>query len=82
MPFPVKGDRVVQSVYGPGTITEMDSHHTVIDFDAYGTRRFVTSRVALEPTSDPGPSAAERRAAETRRAREERKRKKLASLEA
>ena len=62
MAFPSKGDRVAHSQYGPGTITELDVHHTVIDFDGFGTRRFVTSRVVLERTSDPGPSAAERKA--------------------
>ena len=62
MAFPSKGDRVAHSQYGPGTITELDVHHTVIDFDGFGTRKFVTSRVVLERTSDPGPSAAERKA--------------------
>ena len=60
MAFPSKGDRVAHFQYGPGTITDMDVHHTVIDFDGFGSRRFVTSRVQLERTSDPGPTAAER----------------------
>lgn len=55
MPFPAKGDRVVQPNYGAGTIVEMDVYHTVIDFDAHGLRRFVTSRVVLEPTSEAAP---------------------------
>ena len=75
MPFPLKGDRVSQANYGPGTVTQIDVHHTVIDFDAHGTRRFVTNRV-LERTSDPGPSASERGAAEARRKRDERKRRR------
>lgn len=62
MAFPSKGDRVAHSQYGAGTITDMDVHHTVIDFDGFGTRRFVTSRVVLEKTTDPGPTAAERKA--------------------
>jgi hypothetical protein len=69
MAFPAKGDRVSHSQYGPGTITDLDVHHTVIDFDAHGSKRFVTSRVVLERTSDPGPTAAERRAAEAERTR-------------
>lgn len=61
MAFPSKGDRVAHGEYGPGTITEQDVYHTVIDFDAHGSRRFVTSKVVLERTSVPGPTAAERR---------------------
>jgi hypothetical protein len=80
MPFPLKGDRVSQANYGPGTVTQIDVHHTVIDFDAHGTRRFVTNRVVLERTSDPGPSASERGAAEARRKRDERKRRREAGL--
>lgn len=64
MPFPAKGDRVVQANYGAGTIVEMDVHHTVIDFDAHGLRRFVTSRVVLEPTSEAAPA---KRARKTRK---------------
>jgi hypothetical protein len=79
--FPVKGDRVAHGQYGPGTVTELDIYHTVIDFDGHGLRRFVTNRVVLEPTLDPGPSATERRAAEMRRAREERKRKREVAKE-
>ena len=28
-----KGDRVTQPNYGPGTLVEVNEHHTVIDFD-------------------------------------------------
>lgn len=61
--FPAKGDRVSHEQYGTGTITDKDVHHTVIDFDAHGSRRFVTDRVVLAPTSTPAPSASERREA-------------------
>lgn len=50
-----KGDRVTQPQYGPGTVTEVDGNHTVIDFDEHGVRRFVTNLVQLEPTSVPAP---------------------------
>jgi hypothetical protein len=63
MAFPSKGDRVAHGEYGPGTITEQDIYHTLIDFDAHGLRRFVTSKVVLERTSVPGPTPAERRSA-------------------
>jgi hypothetical protein len=79
--FPVKGDRVAHGTYGPGTITDLDIYHTVIDFDGHGPRRFVTNKVVLEPTLDPGPSASERRATEAKRTREERKRKREAAKE-
>jgi hypothetical protein len=75
---PTIGDRVVQADYGPGTITAIDIYHTVIDFDRLGQRRFVTNRVVLEATSDPGPSAAERKAIVDKRTRDERKRKREA----
>ena len=79
MAFPSKGDRVSHDQYGPGTITELDVHHTVIEFDDHGTRRFVTSRVVLEPTSVPGPTAAERRAADAERAKAARAAKRAAA---
>jgi hypothetical protein len=79
MAFPSKGDRVAHGQYGPGTITDMDIYHTVIDFDGHGPRRFVTNRVVLDRTADPGPSASEKRAIESRRVRDERKRQRLAA---
>ena len=79
MAFPSKGDRVAHFQYGPGTITDMDVHHTVIDFDGFGSRRFVTSRVVLERTSDPGPTAAERKAVDAERTKAARAAKKAAA---
>lgn len=73
MAFPNKGDRVVQAQYGPGTVVEIDTYHTVIEFDSFATRRFATNLVVLAPTSAPGPSAVERREALLARAREERR---------
>jgi hypothetical protein len=55
MPPHAKGDRVTQLQYGAGTITDVDVHHTVIDFDQHGVRRFVTNLVQLQPTNDPAP---------------------------
>jgi hypothetical protein len=79
--FPVKGGRVAHGQYGAGTVTDLDIYHTVIDFDAHGVRRFVTDRVVLEPTADPGPSPSERRAIELNRQREERARRRAAARE-
>lgn len=53
-----KGDRVVQPQYGVGTVTDFNAHHTVIDFDEHGVRRFVTNLVTLEPSSEPAPPRA------------------------
>ena len=75
MAFPSKGDRVAHSEYGPGTISEQDIYHTVIEFDDHGTRRFVTSKVVLERTSVPGPTPAERRSAAAAKARPSRAKK-------
>ena len=53
-----KGARVSQPNYGPGTVTDADAHHTVIDFDNHGLKRFVTTMVALAPSSEPAPEKA------------------------
>ncbi len=72
--FPATGDRVAHQQYGVGTVTDLNVYHTVIDFDAHGLRRFITNRVVVERTSDPGPTPAERRATDLRRQREDRAR--------
>ena len=50
------GDRVVQAQYGTGTIVDVNEHHTVIEFDEHGTRRFSTRIVVLESTNTPAPA--------------------------
>ena len=60
--FPAMGDRVQHEQYGAGTVTLLDVYHTVIDFDGHGLRRFVTNRIVVERTDDPGPTPSERRA--------------------
>ena len=52
-----KGDRVVQPNYGPGTLVEVNEHHTVIDFDEHGRRVFATRLVVLQATNEPAPTA-------------------------
>jgi hypothetical protein len=49
-------DRIVHSVYGPGTISRVDARHTTIVFDEAGTKKFVTSMVQLEQTTTPAPA--------------------------
>ena len=62
-----KGDRVVQPTYGPGTLVEVNEHHTVIDFDEHGRRVFATKLVALQATNEPAPArAARKRATKTK----------------
>ena len=78
--FPAMGDRVQHEQYGVGTVTLLDVYHTVIDFDGHGLRRFVTNRIVVERTDDPGPTPSERRAIVLRRAKEERARVKAAAL--
>lgn len=60
MPSHAKGDRVTQLQYGAGTITDVNVHHTVIDFDEHGVRTFVTHLVQLKPTAEPAPARASR----------------------
>jgi hypothetical protein len=49
-------DRVLHSVYGLGTVREVNERHTTIVFDDSGTRKFVTSVVKLEHSSTPAPA--------------------------
>ncbi len=58
-----KGDRVVQATYGPGTLVEVNEHHTVIDFDEHGRRVFATRLVVLQATNEPAPARAPRKRA-------------------
>ena len=58
-----KGDRVVQPTYGPGTLVEVNEHHTVIDFDEHGRRVFATRLVSLQATNEPAPAKAPRKRA-------------------
>jgi hypothetical protein len=67
--LPGKGDRVSHGQYGLGTITEVDVHHTVIDFDEHGVRRFVTGIVVLDRSSTPAPPPRERATARRGRAK-------------
>jgi len=78
--FPALGDRVQHEQYGAGTVTLLDVYHTVVDFDGHGLRRFVTNRIVVERTDDPGPTPSERRVIAARRAKEERARVKAAAL--
>ena len=56
------GARVSQGQYGPGTIVESNEHHTVIDFDKHGVRRFVTMMVELESSTVAAPAKAKGKA--------------------
>lgn len=48
-------DRVSHSVYGLGTISELNARHTTILFDENGKKKFVTSLVQLERSTSPAP---------------------------
>jgi hypothetical protein len=65
-----KGDRVSQATYGPGTLVEVNEHHTVIDFDEGGRRTFSTRLVTLAPTNEPAPAKAARKRAAKAKAKE------------
>jgi hypothetical protein len=51
-----KGDRVLHAQYGPGTLTDINEFHTVIDFDQHGVHKFATSMVVLQSTDEPAPA--------------------------
>ena len=65
-----KGDRVVQPTYGPGTLVEVNEHHTVIDFDEQGRKVFATRLVVLQATSEPAPARAARKRAAKAKSKE------------
>jgi hypothetical protein len=46
---------VSQPQYGDGTVTAANEYHTVIDFDAHGSRTFATPLVHLERSSTAAP---------------------------
>ncbi len=48
-----KGDRVVQPSYGPGSLVEVNEHHSVIEIDEHGRRTFASRLVVLQATNDP-----------------------------
>ena len=54
-------ERINHSIYGLGTISEINDLHTVIEFDQNGRKKFVTSMVQLERTSVPAPVVPTRR---------------------
>jgi hypothetical protein len=65
-----KGDRVMQPTYGPGTLVEVNEHHTVIDFDEGGRRVFATRLVVLQATNEPAPTKSPRKRATKAKAKE------------
>ena len=64
-----KGDRVVQPTYGPGTLVEVNEHHTVIDFDEHGRRMFSTRLVTLQATNVAAPAKTPRKRASKAKAK-------------
>ena len=54
-------DRIDHSVFGLGTIVEVDGRYTTIAFDEAGTRKFLTSMVEFSPSAAPAPARARRK---------------------
>jgi len=61
--------RIDHKVFGLGTVVEADDHHTMIDFDESGTRKFVTSMVKYEPSDAPPPEKPRRKKATKKKAK-------------
>lgn len=49
-------DRVDHSVFGLGTIVEINDRRTTVAFDESGLRKFVTSMIRLAPSDTPAPA--------------------------
>jgi hypothetical protein len=60
-------DRIDHSMFGLGTIVEIDEQHTTIAFDKSGTRKFVSSMVKLAPSETPAPTRRLRKGKKVRR---------------
>ena len=58
-------DRVEHSVFGVGTMTDITTQRTTVDFDESGSRTFVTSMVKLAPSDTPPPAPRTRRKKKT-----------------
>jgi hypothetical protein len=46
------GQCIKHEIYGIGVITDSDSERTTIDFDAHGTKKFVTTLMTAELVGD------------------------------
>lgn len=62
-------DRIDHSVYGTGTIVDVNPTHTLIDFDEAGVKKFMTSMVKLSPSDTPAPEKPVRRKKKTTKAK-------------
>ena len=74
--------RVTHSKYGLGVISELDSQYTVIDFDEFGVKKFLTRIVTLESSDEPLPKRRRRRKATTKAATAKKATKKAATKKA
>jgi len=54
----VEGLYIKHSQYGCGVVTQSDVERTTIDFDAHGTKKFVTSMMVVEPAEGTPPKRA------------------------
>jgi hypothetical protein len=49
-------DRIDHTVHGLGTVLAVNERYTTIEFDAAGTRKFMTTMVKLAPSNAPAPA--------------------------
>jgi hypothetical protein len=58
---PSRNERIEHSVFGLGTIVDMNDQHTTVEFDEAGTKKFVTSIFRFSRSDAPAPVKAPRR---------------------
>jgi hypothetical protein len=64
-----EGLYIKHSQYGCGVVTQSDTERTTIEFDAHGTKKFVTSLMVVEPAEGAPPKrSGSRRARKVARA--------------
>jgi hypothetical protein len=49
-------DRIDHSIFGTGTIVDINEKYTTIAFDTEGTRKFITGKVHIAPSDTPAPA--------------------------
>ncbi|MBI2834466.1 MAG: hypothetical protein HYX76_08570 [Acidobacteria bacterium] len=50
------GSRVVEPTYGFGSVVSVEDAYIRIQFDEYGTKKFLASLAKLQPSDEPAPA--------------------------
>ena len=62
------GSRVVEPIYGLGSVIAIEDVYMRVQFDENGVKKFLTRLARLEPSNEPAPSRSARKARGKRKA--------------